>query len=226
MATGDQADIAARISRWLPARWFPSGQGTLIGALAAGFGAAFASLYAAIAFAALQLRIATAGGGFLELIAGDYFGNRLPRNAGEADAAYSTRIRREILRERVTREAIDRVIFDTTGNHPAIVELNRPADIGGWRQGFAWYTRSWTGPAGSYGSKQLPFQVFITTPRINPLRFPTMGGWEAVYGAYRGPNFAYALPAIFPPPPPPDATIIAALERVRASGVTYWLQLQ
>jgi hypothetical protein len=215
---GDQADIVARLYRWLPARWVPTGPGTLVYAVVSGFATALSGVHALLAYAAQQVRIRTATDGWLDLIAGDYFGPSLPRNAGEPDPLYSARIRREIMRERVTRAAIDRVVFDTTGNHPIIVEPNRTSDIGCWGQGFAWHS-------GSYGSKGLPFQVFVTTPRQNPIPFPEMAGWRVPAGAYRQPFAVYALPSIFPPPPAPDAAIIAAIERVRAAGITVWLQL-
>jgi hypothetical protein len=218
MAIGDQADIAARLYRWLPSRWFPSGPGTLIHAVVSGLAAALASLYSITAYAALQMRIATATDGWLDLISGDYFGMRLPRIPHEADPAFSARIRREIMRERVTREAIDRILYDTTGNHPTIIEPNRTSDIGCWRQGFAWGT-------GNYGSSGLPFQLFVTIPRENPNPFPMMAGWRAWLGAYRGPYAAYALSSIFPPPQQPDTAIVAAIESVRAAGITVWLQL-
>lgn len=215
---GDQNDITNRIYRWLPSRWFPTGPGTLVYAVVSGLAGGLAAVYALIAYAGMQIRIATATDGFLDLISGDYFGDTLPRNQGELDSVFSARIRREIMRERDTRRAIDRIIFDTTGNHPTIIEPNRTSDIGCWRQGFAWGT-------GNYGSRGLPFQLFVTTPRENPNPFPIMMGWRATLGAYRGPYAAYALPSIFPPPQPPDAAIIAAIEKVRAAGITVWLSL-
>jgi hypothetical protein len=218
MATGDQNDITLRLYRWLPTRWFPSGAGTLVYAVISGFAGGLAAIYAIIAYAGRQMRIATATDGWLDLISGDYFGTALPRLPGEADPAFSVRIRREILRERVTREAIDRVIFDTTGNHPTIVEADRTSDIGCWRQGFAWHV-------GRYGSRGLPFQVFVTTPRQNPVPFPIMGGWRGLPSAWRGSFFTYSLSAIAPPPQPPDAAIVAAIESVRPAGITVWLQL-
>ncbi len=218
MATGDQTDITARLFRWLPARWFPTDPGTLVRAVASGLAAGLASIYGMIGYAALQVRIATATDGFLDLIAGDFFGDRLHRRPGELEPLFSARIRREILRARVTRAAIDRVIYDTTGNHPVIIEPNRVSDIGGWRQGFAW-------GVGCYGSKGVPFQVFVTTPRQNPNPFPLLAGFRAFPGGYRSPYMAYALPSIFPSPQPPDAAIIAAIESVRAAGITVWLEL-
>jgi hypothetical protein len=219
MAIGDQNDIVSRIFRWLPARWFPSNEAaTLVYAVVNGLAAGLASIYSMVAYAALQVRIATATDGFLDLIAGDFFGPNLPRKSGELDPLYSARIRREIMRERVTREAIDRVVYDTTGNHPTIIELDRVSDIGGYRQGFAY-------GVGSYGSKGAPFQVFVTTPRQNPIVFPLLAGYRAYCGGYRSPYSAYALPSIFPAPQPPDAAIIAAIESVRAAGITVWLHL-
>jgi hypothetical protein len=215
MATGDQHDLVHRLGRWLPTRWFPSGPDTLIRAVLSGFAAAITRSYAAIAYAALQMRIATATDGFLDLISGDYFGARLPRRPGEADPAFSFRIRREILRERVTREAIDRIVFDATGNHPLIVEPDRPADIGGYRQGFAYGT-------GAYGSFGRPYEVFVTVPLANPNPFPIIAGWRAGYGGYRGDFAAWALPGILPPPNPNAALVDAALGSVRAAGITIW----
>ena len=219
MAVGDQTDISSKIFRWVPAKWFPSPDAAaFVNAIVQGLAAGLASIYSMIAYAALQVRIATATDGFLDLIAGDFFGDRLPRGNAELDPLYSARIRREIMRERVTREAIDRVVYDTTGNHPTIIELDRTSDIGTYRQGFAY-------GVGSYGSKGAPFQVFVTTPRQNPVVFPLLAGYRSYPGGYRGPYSAYALPSIFPAPQPPDAAIIAAIESVRAAGITVWLQL-
>lgn len=218
MATGDQGDITSRLFRWLPSKWLPTDAGTLVQGIVNGVAAGLASIYSMIAYAALQVRIATATDGFLDMIAGDFFGDRLPRKPAELDPLYSARIRREIMRERVTREAIDRVVYDTTGNHPTIIELDRVSDIGGYRQGFAY-------GAGCYGSKGAPFQVFVTTPRQNPNPFPLLAGYRTYPGGYGAPYSAYANRAIFPPPQPPDADIIAAIESVRAAGITVWLQL-
>ena len=63
--SGDQADISRRIFRWLPARWFPTDQGTLVQAVVNGLATGLASIYSMIAYAALQVRIATATDGFL-----------------------------------------------------------------------------------------------------------------------------------------------------------------
>ena len=218
MAIGDIQDIRARLFRWLPSRWLPTDRGTLAQAVLTGLATGLAQVYGLIAYAALQVRIASATDGWLELIAGDFFGDRLPRQQRELDPLYSARIRREILRERVTRRAIDRVVYDLTGNHPVIVEPNRVSDIGAWRQGFAW-------GSGCYGSTRLPYQLFVTTPRQNPQAFPLLAGWRAYPGGYGGRYSAWALPSIFPPPQPPDEAIIAALESVRAAGITIWLQL-
>jgi hypothetical protein len=214
MATGDQSDIAGRLFRWLPTRWFPSGPGTLIYATLAGWAGAFAAVYSNIATAALQMRIASATF-MLEIVTIDYFGSRLPRLAGESDPAFSMRLRREILRERVTREAIDRIVFDTTGNHPQIIELNRVSDIGALRQGFAL-------GSSRLGSYQLPFQVFIIVPLANANAGPPIAGLRSGYAGLRSGFFPLRLPGSLPPPNPAAAVVDTALESVRPSGITYW----
>ena len=216
MATGDQTNIWNRLYRWLPSKWFPGDTGTLIYALMWGWAGAFAAVYTNIAAAAVQMRIATATF-MLDLITVDYFGSRLPRLPAETDATFSARIRREILRERVTREAIDRIVFDTTGNHPTIVELNRVSDIGGLRQGFAL-------GSSRLGSVGLPFQVLVTVALANsnpqPIRAGLRSGWAGLRAGY----LSLTVPASFPPPNPNAAVVDAALNSVRAGGITIWRQ--
>lgn len=219
MATGDQGDIVSRIYRWLPRGWFPTGTdaaGTFFLSIVTGLAAAFSGIYSNIASAALQVRIATATF-MLDLVTVDYFGARLPRLPGEADATFSARIRREILRERVTREAIDRIVYDTTGNHPTVIELNRVSDIGGLRQGFAL-------GSSRLGSVQLPYQVLIITPLANPTPLPIRAGLRSGWAGLRAGFLSLTLPATFPPPNPAAAVVDAALNTVRPAGVTFWRQ--
>jgi hypothetical protein len=219
MATGDTNDIVSRIYRWLPRAWFPAGSdavGSFLLSIITGFAAAFTTVYSNISAAALQVRLATATF-MLDLITLDFFGPRLPRLPGEADVTFSARIRREILRERVTREAIDRIVFDTTGNHPLIVELNRVSDIGGLRQGFAL-------GSSRLGSVQLPFQVFVTVALANPNPRPIHAGLRSGWAGLRAGFLSLTVPATFPPPNPAAAVVDAAIESVRAAGITVWRQ--
>jgi hypothetical protein len=44
------------------------------------------------------------------------------RKAGECDATYDARVKKEILRERVTRSGMIKALTDLTGNAPLILE--------------------------------------------------------------------------------------------------------
>ena len=91
-------------------------------------------LYGENAYIALQTRLPTATDTFLDLAASDYLGS-FPRRLNEPDAAYSLRIRREIIRPRNTRAAIIQVLQDLTGNTPTVFRPSNAADTGGWGSG-------------------------------------------------------------------------------------------
>lgn len=162
-AAGSAPDMLARIKAVLPARWFPDDTPLLDG-IAAGLADAAAWLYALLANVKLQTRLATATGGFLDMIALDYFGVRIVRSTGQGDASFRTRIQTELLRERGTRGALISVLQDLTGRTPVVFEPARPADTR------AWGTALGYGVAGGWGSLMLPFQCFVTAYR------PTGGG--------------------------------------------------
>src|SRR5438105_4818067 len=103
MATGDQHNVASRLRQLLPPSWFPDLAPNLW-ALLQGAGNVFAWLYALISFAKLQTRISTATGFFLDLMGLDFFGRNFPRMKGQSDASYSAAMKKELIRERVTRK--------------------------------------------------------------------------------------------------------------------------
>lgn len=121
MATGDQADIFGRLRRLL-APWFgdDDAQSSVVAAFLQAPAWALAGVHELLAYAKLQTRIATATDGWLELIAYDFFGDGLPRLQGEQDSAYGLRIRREILRPRVTRAAIEAAMREIPGQANAV----------------------------------------------------------------------------------------------------------
>jgi ABC-type nickel/cobalt efflux system permease component RcnA len=133
MATGDQNDIAQRLSSYLPTRWFGTILDTLllafINAVLQGTTACLSFLYSLYAYAKLQARIATATDGWLDLISADFFGNTLPRIPGEIDNSYRARIRARLVQEKATRSAISQAVQQLTGYAPQIFEP--------WLAGFA-----------------------------------------------------------------------------------------
>src|SRR5438132_1479631 len=111
---GDRDDMLARMRAVLPARWFGDTAPVLDGVLG-GLAEMWSLVHGFLRRAILQTRVATAVGGFLDLIAGDFFGWRLRRRAAEADDHYRARIVAELLRERGTRRAVIAAVRDLTG---------------------------------------------------------------------------------------------------------------
>ena len=185
--TGDANDMLARIKAVLPLHWFPDVTPVLDGVLS-GFAAAWAWLYSMLGYAKLQTRIATATDSFLDVIALDFFGDRLARRADESDDTFRVRIQAELLRERGTRPALVAVLTELTGRAPVIFEPTRPADTGAWNEaeGLGW------GVAGGWGSLMLPHQCFATAFRPKGAGIATVAGYGTYAGGYGGGSIEYA----------------------------------
>lgn len=186
MATGDQQDMTSRLRAVLPPGWFGDDAPVLNAALA-GFGAIWAPVFGLWAFLVEQTRIGTATGFWLDIISADFFGSGLPRRAAEGDAAFRTRILREMFRERGTRAAVVAVLTDLTGRAPAVFEPARPADTGGYTVGGFGY-----GAAGGWGSLLLSFQFFVTAYRGSSAGIAGVDGWGGGLGGYGAGAIKYA----------------------------------
>jgi hypothetical protein len=152
--TGSQADFVSRLQGMLPP-WFgdfklaPNMNGLLNG-----IAAALSLIYGLIAYAKQQTRIKTATDGWLDMIAGDWFGVSLQRRTGQTDASYRALIVSSLLRPRGTRNAVTKVLQDVTGRTPLVVEPRRIVDTGGYgAPGYGY------GVSGVYGSRSLPVNV-------------------------------------------------------------------
>lgn len=199
MATGDRADMLARLRAVLPGRWFPTSatgeasQTPVIDGALAGIAEAWAWVYDLIAYANLQTRIATATGVFLDMIGLDFLGTRIVRRSGQSDDAWRKRLQVEILRPRVTRASLASALFDLTGRAPVIFEPANATDTGGYG------SRSMTvgtglgyGLAGGYGSLALPFQAFVTAYRPHTGGVPSVAGYGVSVGGYGVGKIEYA----------------------------------
>lgn len=214
--TGDQDDLFSRIWSVL-APWFGDPTTSpVIAAAVQGAAWALAFIYSLYAFAKAQTRFATMSGGWLDLGAGDFFGDRLPRFGGEPDSSYARRIRLEVLRDRNTRNAIDRAVFDLTGDHPTVFEPWRPADCG------CLGVDMWLGGPSLLGTPTAPFTVYITTPAPKGFGIPNLPGLDdAAAGLDSTLTLADAADTIANGPTPAD--VLDALERVRTAGRTYYV---
>ncbi len=165
-----------------------------------------------------QSRIATASGIFLDIAAVDYLGNTLQRRAGEADAAYSARIRGNLLNSRATREGLVRILTNLTGRKPIVFEPLNAADTGGYNVNAGYNT------SGGYGSFSLPFQFLLTAYRPDSTSDSQGGGYNIGPGSYNSPPMFYADTEQFSGTVS-DAEIYAAVAAVLPTSSIAWTQL-
>lgn len=220
---GDQADILFRLKQVLPLQWFPDSTPVLDTVLS-GVAYAWAWVYQALQVVECQARISTAQGIWLDLIAEDFFGSLLSRRIGESDAAYCTRIKLELVRERGTRAAALSVLSDLTGRSPQIFEPANTADTGGYGSrsggggGFGY------GISGGWGSLALPLQFFLTAYRPVGQGIATVPGWGCSAGGYGEGSLEYADLSMMQGQIT-DADISAAVVSVLPVGTTAWLRI-
>jgi hypothetical protein len=223
MATGDTNDIVNRLRAALPP-WFPDpANSPVLQSVLTGVADLFGFIYAFLGFAALQTRIATMVGGFLDMAAWDFFGSRFTRRFGETDLSWQPRVIAEILRPRQTKAAIIRMLKDLTGSsQPIVLEFFNPQDAGGY--GVPQMGGYGTGP-GFYGSLQYPNQIFITAYRAPTQGIPNANGYGGYNGGYGVGTIEYGSLA-FVTGPITDAEIYARIAQTTAAGITPWTVIQ
>lgn len=216
MATGDQADIYSRLRQALPP-WFSGDQNPTLDAVLYGIAYALAFVYDLIAFTRLQTRIATATEGWLDMIAADFFGDKLPRGQGQNDVSYRAAIIARLFREAGTRKAIHDVLLQITGIEPRIIEPTRPADTG------AYSLLGGYGLSGAYGSLVLPYQAFVTAYRPPTQGVPYVAGYNIPAGGYGVGEIEWAPAANIHSVK--DADIYAAVDAVKPLGTIVWMNI-
>jgi hypothetical protein len=217
MTTGDATDMLTRIKRVLPPRWFAY-TAPLRDAVLGGLSDQLAWVYSFIAYAKQQTRITTSAGLFLDLTAYDYFGRFIRRRAGELDAAFMPRIKKEILRERVTRKGMIQALTDLTGKAPIIFEPRSTYDAGGYG------THCGYGVAGGYGNIVLNNQVFLTVYRPGLQGVPGVDGYGGSIGGYGVGAIEYVGPSMIVGAVT-DSDIYATIEATKPSGAICWTKL-
>lgn len=130
MATGDLNDFRSRIKATLP-RWFADSS-PILDAMLSGVAQALSFVYSLYLYAQMQTRIKMASDGWLDLIAGDFFGTRIARKANQTDASFRAIIIANLFRERATRKALIQVLTDLTGRAPVLIEPQQPGDTGAY----------------------------------------------------------------------------------------------
>ena len=220
MATGDQADITNRLQRLIPNGWFPNGLSPIRDAILTGYANIFAFVFSLALYVRLQTRLATATDGFLDMIAADFFGNNLPRQANQGDTSYRSRIRSAIFLERGTRNAVIRVLTQLTGRAPVVFEPQRTSDTGVYNgPGLAYNT------AGGYGSLQYPYQSFVTAFRPPGAGIANVAGYGSPTGAYNTPSQLEYVNLAQLSGQVQDSDIFAAIDAVRVCGTIVWARI-
>ena len=220
MTTGDQADIVNRLQRLIPNGWFPNGLSPIRDAVLAGYSYIFAFVFSLIAYVRMQTRIATATDGFLDMIAGDFFGTSLLRQANQNDTSYRSRIQSQLFLERGTRNAVIKILTQITGRAPIVFEPQRPTDTGVYNGlGLAYNT------AGGYGSLQYPCQSFVTAVRPLGAGIANIAGYGSPTGAYNTPSQLEYVNLVQLSSQVQDSDIFAAIDSVRVCGTIVWARI-
>jgi hypothetical protein len=215
--TGDTSDMLARLKLVLPARWF-SDTTPILDALLTGLASAWSGLYALLGFVGSQTRIATASGIFLDIASVDYLGDGLPRRAGEADGAYSARLRANLINPGPTRAGLVQTLNLLTGRVPIVFEPLNATDTGGYNVNLGYNT------VGGYGSVFLPYQFFLTVYRPNNTPISNAGGYNTGPGGYNDAPMFYADAAEFAGSVS-DAEIYAAVAAASPTSSIAWTQI-
>lgn len=220
---GDQTDFQNRLRAVLPASWFPDVT-PVLDTLLGGLGAAWTSIYIMLQYVTSQTRITSASDIWLDLIAWDFFGNKLRRRPSESDYMLRSRVMLEMFRERATRSAVESVLRDLTGRCPMIFEPARTSDTGGYMSleglggGIAY------NGAGGWGSLNLPFQCFVTAYRPNDSGIGQVTGWGDFAGGYGEGAIEYASSSMVQAQVM-DADIYSAIMGVLPAATMAWTNI-
>lgn len=169
---GSVADMVSRMRTVMPTAWFPltapdatASVTPVLDSLLHGIGHAWSFCHALTVFVRQQARIATATGGFLDMICADLFGDAIRRKAAEGDATFRNRIRANLLLPRATRAALSQTISTLAGQAPSIFEPSRAVDTGGYGGGSLAGAGGGGGygtPGLAFGSISMPFQFLVS----------------------------------------------------------------
>jgi len=164
---GTQAGMLRRLLTLLPP-WFEQGQPPILSAILSGYASVLASVYQLLQYARVQTRIATAYGGWLDLVAYDYFGFSVQRQSTQIDQVFRATIDANLLPVKGTRQALINALTTLTGRTPIVWYPWNPSDVGGYNEGNLGYNTT-----GCYGSQAMPGQLFLTAYRPNSVNYST-----------------------------------------------------
>ncbi|OGB23501.1 MAG: hypothetical protein A3I66_01480 [Burkholderiales bacterium RIFCSPLOWO2_02_FULL_57_36] len=192
----------------------------MLDAVLSGWAACWAFLYSLYAYARLQTRILTATDGWLDVIAGDFFGTAIVRKQHQTDASFRATIIINLFRERATRASVIAILTELTGRVPVVIEPQRPADTGAYSVPNTGY-----GVNGAYGSMLLPAQAFVTAFRPVGSGIPYVAGYGISTGGYGVASRAEYGSLSMIEDTVTDADIYAAIDSVKVAGTAVWARI-
>jgi hypothetical protein len=213
---GTISDMLSRLWTLIP-NWF-SDSSPIINALFDGYAYTQNFIYSLIQYAIDQTRISTATGGWLDMIAYDFFGSTVLRKQGQSDDSFRADIILDLFQEKATRKSINRVITYLTGSAPVIFEPLHVPDTGAYGAPNCGY-----GKAGGYGSELLPYQAFIQVNNMPLSNVPFVAGYDESVGAYNTASRAEYVPIKSITGTVTDAQIYSALDRIKPAGTILWV---
>lgn len=220
MTKGDQNDFYARLQALLPAGWFTDNS-PLLNSVLVGAAQTLAWCYALYRYAHKQTRISTAGDGWLDMAAYDFFGDALHRPLGMSDDAFRRQVLINLFRERGTRQSIIDVLEALTGNTPTVFEPQRPEDTGSYGGPALGY-----GLAGGYGSLLIPYQAFVIARRPEISGLPYIAGYDTTPSGYGTPSRGQYISLDKFRGEVTDAQVYAAVAAVKVEGTIVWVRPQ
>ena len=159
--SGSVADMCRRMRVVLPSSWFPASDETgsstpVLDAILSGIGYAWAAIFTMLQDVQVQPGLATATGSFLDLASIDFFGGQLPRQPGDTDATFRTKLLTNLLVDKATRSALISTLLRVCGTTPTVQEPQQGPGLGGYGHG------GYNVSGFALGSAMMPFQLLVT----------------------------------------------------------------
>lgn len=206
--------IFDRLKSGLPNGWFqdstPNVDALITGAAQIDF-----AVYSGMQSVLPQMRIRTATGGMLDLIAGDFFGNNLLRLTNETDDEYRIRILIRLFMEQATKKAMSDILGLYTGVYPVIVEYGQAIDTTGF------LATSGNETVAGYGSTVKAYHAFITVYQIATSPYANIGGYGSKisgYGVGLGSSYIHEIGY-------DNSFLNYMINEVKPIGTTCWLKV-
>jgi hypothetical protein len=186
---------------------------------------ALSTTAAQLAYAALQTRIKTATGEWLDIISNDFYGSGLSRYPNESDTQFRARILSRLFMLGPSRADMSTLLTLITGRVPLIIEPWRVQDCGAWdAPSFGWDTVTASGCG--HWAEQLPYQCFIEAYTPVGTGIPYVAGWDQPEAGWDTASQGEWTDAGMVAESVTEETILGAIESCRMAGTRIWTRIE